>query len=335
MRTYRILSLTALIALLFSLAACGPAQTPAPRTGKLKVVATTSLVGDVVRQVAGDAVDLTVLLPLGVDPHSYQPTPQDAAKIAQADVVFVNGLGLEGFLDKLIENASKQARVVVVSDGIEAMEGHAHEHEGEEHAHEGEGEAVAHEGESHAGEHADHDHGGVDPHVWMDPNNARVWTRNIAATLSELDAANAAAYQANAQRYDQTLQALDAWIEEQVAQIPAEARRLVVDHNSFGYFAHRYGFEVVGAVIPGFSTLSAPSAQEMAQLEDAIRALGVKAVFVSTASNPALSERVARDTGTQVVSLYTHSLTEPGGVADSYEKMMRYNVEAIVKALKP
>lgn len=330
MRTYRILSLIALIALLFSLAACGPAQTlgsaEAPRTGKLKVVATTSVIGDVVRQVAGDAVDLTVLLPLGVDPHGYQPTPQDAAKIAQADVVFVNGLELEGFLDKLIENAGKQARVVVVSDGIEAMEGHEHEGEGHEHEH---------EGEASTDEHADHDHGGLDPHVWMNPNNVRIWTRNIAVTLSELDPTNEATYLANAQRYDETLQALDAWIEEQVAQIPAEARRLVVDHNSFGYFAHRYGFEVVGAVIPGFSTLSAPSAQEMAQLEDAIRALGVKAMFVSTASNPALSERVAKDTGTQVVFLHTHSLTEPGGVADNYEKMMRYNVEAIVKALKP
>lgn len=328
MRTYRILSLIALIALLFSLAACGPAQTPgsaeAPRTGKLKVVATTSVIGDVVRQVAGDAVELTVLLPLGVDPHGYQPTPQDAAKIAQADVVFVNGLGLEGFLDKLIENAGKQARVVVVSDGIEAMEGH--EHEGEDHAHESGAPTV---------EHADHDYDGVDPHVWMNPNNVRIWTRNIAVTLSELDPTNEAVYQANALRYDQTLQALDAWIAEQVAQIPAEARQLVVDHNSFGYFADHYGFEVVGAVIPGFSTLSAPSAQEMAQLEDAIRALGVKAVFVSTASNPALSERVAKDTGTQVVFLYTHSLTEPGGVADNYEKTMRYNVEAIVKALKP
>ncbi|MCS6843135.1 MAG: zinc ABC transporter substrate-binding protein [Caldilineales bacterium] len=327
------LRLIALIAWLVSLAACAPAQSPGGE--KLRVVATTSLIGDVVRQVAGDAVDLTVLLPLAVDPHSYQPTPQDAAKIAKAEVVFVNGLGLEGFLDKLIENAGRQAQVVVVSNGIEAMEGHEHEHEGEEHAHEGEGEAHAEKGEQHGSEAEEHDHGGVDPHVWLDPNNVRVWARNIAAALSELDPANAAAYRANAQRYDQTLQALDAWIQEQVAQVPAEQRKLVVDHDSFRYFARRYGFETVGAVIPGFSTLSAPSAQEMAQLEDAIRALGVKAVFVSAASNTALAERVARDTGTQVVFLYTHSLTEPGGAADSYEKMMRYNVEAIVKALKP
>ena len=338
---YRILVAVVLIALLTSLAACAAAPTPggsAPSTAsdapaaseRLKVVATTTIVGDVVRQVAGDAVDLTVLLPAGADPHGFQPTPQDAALIATADLVFINGLDLEEFLDRLIQNAGGSARVVAVSDGIETMEGH-HEHEGEEHEgeqHEGE----EHEGEEHEGE--EHDKEGADPHVWMDPNNVRVWTRNIAAALSELDPANAAAYQANAERYDQALQALDAWINEQIAQIAPENRQMVVDHDAFGYFARRYGFETVGTVVPGYSTMSAPSAQELARLQDAIRALGVKAVFVGETVNPALAQRVADDTGTRLVFLFTGSLSEPGGNADTYESFTRYNVNAIVEALK-
>jgi len=168
----------------------------------------------------------------------------------------------------------------------------------------------------------------------MDPNNVRVWTRNIAAVLSEMDPANAAAYQANAERYDQTLQTLDAWVQEQIAQIAPENRQMVVDHDAFSYFTQRYGFETVGTVVPGYSTMSAPSAQELAQLEDAIRQLGVKADFVGSTVNPALAEQVAADTGTQLVFLFTGSLSEPGGDADTYENFVRHNVSAIVEALR-
>jgi ABC-type Zn uptake system ZnuABC Zn-binding protein ZnuA len=339
---FRIVSAILLTALLASLAGCAGAGAPAAsestgvNSAKPRVVATTTIVGDVVRQVVGDAADLTVLLPAGADPHGFQPTPQDAALIANADLIFANGLNLEEFLEKLIENAGGSARVVVVSDGVTAIEGHE-EHaegeahvEGEEHAAEGEEHA---EGEAHA-EGEEHAHEGADPHVWMDPNNVRVWTRNIAAALSELDPANAAAYQANAERYDQTLQALDAWVQEQIAQIAPENRQMVVDHDAFGYFAQRYGFETVGTVVPGYSTMSAPSAQELARLEDAIRQLGVQAVFVGSTVNPALAERVAADTGTQLVFLFTGSLSEPGGGAETYEDFVRHNVSAIVDALK-
>jgi manganese/iron transport system substrate-binding protein len=369
---YRILVAVVLTALLTSLAACAGAPTPsgsvasdaenAPAASeRLKVVATTTIVGDVVRQVAGDAVDLTVLLPAGADPHGFQPTPRDAALIANADLIFINGLDLEEFLDRLIQNAGGNARVVAVSDGVMTIEGHhehehegedhdhehegedhGHEHEGEDHDHEHEGEDHGHEHEDedhdheHEGEDHDHEHGheGADPHVWMDPNNVRVWTRNIAAALSDLDPANAAAYQANAERYDQALQALDAWVKEQIARIAPENRQMVVDHDAFGYFARRYGFETVGTVVPGYSTMSAPSAQELARLQDAIRALGVRAVFVGSTVNPALAQRVAADTGTQLVFLFTGSLSEPGGGAETYEDFVRYNVNAIVDALR-
>ncbi len=312
-----------LAALLASLSACASAPTPdkpaSAGADRLQVVATTTIVGDVVRQVAGDAIDLTVLLPAGADPHGFQPTPQDVALIANADLVFINGLGLEEFLDRLIQNAGGDARVAVVSDGIEVLAGQEHQ-PGED--------------EDHADEDEEHAHQGADPHVWMDPNNVRVWTRNIAAALSQMDPAHAALFQANAQRYDQTLQALDAWAQEQIAQIAPENRRMVVDHDAFGFFARRYGFETVGAVMPGFSSMSAPSAQELARLEDAIRGLGVRTVFVGNTVNPALAQRVAADTGAQVVALFTGSLSEPGGAADSYESFIRYNVNAIVGALQ-
>jgi len=327
---YGVLTAVVLTALLASLAACAGAPAPgssavtgagsAPAAGdRLKVVATTTIVGDVVRQVAGDAVDLAVLLPAGADPHGFQPTPQDAALVANADLVFSSGLDLEEFLDRLIQNAGGSARVVAVSGGIETLAGH------KENGDEGEGHAETEEGNAHEG---------VDPHVWMDPTNVRVWTRNIAAALSELDPANAAAYQANAQRYDQTLQALDGWAQGQIDQIAPENRRMVVDHDAFGYFAQRYGLETVGTVVPGYSTMSAPSAQDLARLEDAIRSLGVKAVFVGNTVNPALAQRVAADTGVQLVFLFTGSLSEPGGDAETYEDFVRHNVNAIVEALK-
>ncbi len=327
MPRYRSLVTLVLAVLLASLAACASAPTPsssvplgadnAPAAhDRLKVVATTTLVGDVARQVGGDLIDLAVLLPAGVDPHGFQPRPQDTALVAGADLILINGLGLEEFLDRLIQNAGGSARVVAVSDGIAAVAGrHDDEVEGEVHDDE-------------------HDHTGADPHVWMDPNNVRVWTRNIAAALSEMDPANAPAYAANAARYDQTLQALDSWAQEQVAQIAPPNRRMVVDHDAMGYFARRYGFETVGTVVPGYSTMSAPSARELAQLEDAIGQLGVKAVFVDSTVNPALAQRVAADTGVQLVFLFTGSLSEPGGAAADYESFMRYNVDAIVSALR-
>lgn len=297
--------------------ACAPAstQTPAPTGAALNVVATTSIVADVVRQVGGEHVAVTSLLPLGSDPHAYEPAPQDVARISQADLLFANGAGLEEFLAALIENAGAAERVVEVSTGIELLEfeGHAEEEEHEE-------------------EEEEHEEG--DPHTWVDPNNVKVWVENIRAALAERDPANAAAYQANADRYLAELDALDAWVRQQVDQIPAEKRKIVTDHLVFGYFAERYGFEQVGAIISGYSTMAAPSALEVAAIEDAIRELGVPAVFVGQTVNPSIAQRVAEDTGTRLVLLYHGSLSEPGGPAATYLDFIRYNVTAIVEALK-
>jgi ABC-type Zn uptake system ZnuABC Zn-binding protein ZnuA len=297
--------------------ACGGQADRPSGTAKLRLVATTTIVGDVVGQVAGDLVQLDVLLPVGADPHSFDPTPQDVAKIAEADLIFANGAGLEVFLDDLIESAGAQDRVFSVSEGIDflAFEGED-KHDQEE------------------DEHENHEHTGVDPHTWTDPNNVMVWVRNITAVLVERDPQNGAIYEANAEKYQAELIDLDAWIRGEVAKIPEQARKLVTDHTLFSYFADEYGFDQVGALIPGYSTLSEPTAQDLAAIEDAIQTLGVKAVFVGNTVNPSLAQRVAADTGIQLISVYTGSLSDAGGEAGTYLDYMRYNTMAFVSALK-
>lgn len=316
LKNLRVFSAAALLAavLLVSLAACSPAgraETPAQTSpaARLKVVATTSIVGDVVRQVGGEYIDLDVLLPLGADPHGFEPSPRDIARIAGADLVFANGAGLEEFLQPLIRSAGGDAPVVEVSAGVRLIEGQG------------------------GGEHPAEDAHTYDPHVWMDPNNVMIWVENIKNALSENDPGNAAVYAENAAGYRGQLQQLDAWIRGQAESVPAGRRSLVVDHLAYSYFAERYGFTQAAAIIPGFSTLSEPSAQEIALLEKTIREMQIKAIFVGNSINPALAERIAADTGAQIVRLYSGSLSEPGGEADTYLNYMRYNVNAIITAL--
>lgn len=284
---------------LAALTACSaPASTAT--SGLLAVSATTSILGDVARQIGGSRVEVRVLLPLGADPHAYEPRPQDVAALTDADLVLINGFGLEETLQPLLTNAKK---VITISDGITALPFTEEE-------------------------------GGLDPHIWQDPNNVIVWARNIADAFEQADPSHAEEYAANAEAYIAELTALDAWIVEQVAQVPPENRKLVTEHATFGYFAARYGFEQIGAVVPSVSTGSSPSAQELAALEDAIRAGGVKAVFVGSTVSPDLSRRVAEDTGVRLVFLFTDSLSQAGGGAESYIEFMRYNVNEIVEALR-
>jgi ABC-type Zn uptake system ZnuABC Zn-binding protein ZnuA len=161
-----------------------------------------------------------------------------------------------------------------------------------------------------------------------------VWVHNIEQKLIEIDPVNAGTFQANAEQYKSELKALDTWIREQVALIPEENRKLVTDHALFGYFANQYGIEQTGALIPGYSTLAEPTAKELAEIEDVIHDLDIKAVFVGNTINSTLAERVAKDTGTHLVFVHTGSLSEPGGDAASYLAYMRYNTNAFVNALK-
>ncbi len=307
-----------LLFLLLTLSACqsDPLVQSNPPVPKLKVVATTTIVGDVVAQIGGEAIDLVVLLPVGTDPHSFQPTPQDMARVADAQVIFINGVGLETFLEPLLESSGSKAVQSSVSEGITVLEASG----ADEHS---QAESAANS-EAHSG----------DPHVWMDPNNVLSWVDNIEKVLLELDAKNASVYRQNAARYRQALRDLDQWIVQQTAQIPPESRELVTDHQVFTYFAIRYGFKQIGAVVPGYSTLAEPSAQELAELEDNIRKLGVRAVFVGNTVNPNLAQRVAQDTGVALVPLYTGSLTGADEPAANYLDYIRFNVNAIVTALK-
>ena len=302
---------------------------------KLKVIATNSIVADIVSNVGGDLIDLTFLMPLGSDPHSFQATPQDVANVAEAHVFFANGLGLEEFLNELIGNAGGEVAVVSLSTGVEVRE-MSTEEEHEEHE-EQSTEAIPEE-HGAEGEHKEqgheHNQAGVDPHTWTTPANAIIFVHNIEQALSALDPANAETYQANAEAYEAKLAELDAWVKSQIETIPAENRKLVTDHTVFGYYADRYGLEQVGAVIPALSTAAEPSAQELAELEDVITKQGVKAIFVGNTVNPGMEQRVAEDTGIQLVTLYTESLGPEGSGAENYIDYIRFNTMAIVEALK-
>ena len=293
----------------------------------LDAIATTTIVADVVRAVAGEDIDLVTLLPANTDPHAFQATPNDLVAISNADVIFLSGADLEAdFADIL---ATGSGLIVDLSSRVALRES-----ESLDHGHEAEaGEDV--DGEDHRDEYGDgeHSHGTHDPHVWFDPTNLMVWTSAIEQTLAEMDPGSAAGYASRAAAYRSALAALDLWIWEQVGRIPADRRNLVSDHLVFGYYAARYGLRQVGTILPGFSTLSEPSAREIAELIDTIGDLNVPAIFVGANVSAVLAESIATDTGTEIVAVYTGALSDPTGPAATYIEFMRFNTEAIVGAL--
>ena len=274
-----------------------PTQTPAlPR-----LLAVESFLADIAQNVAGDRLTVEALIPLGVDPHAFQPTPRDAAKVADCSVLIVNGAGIEAFLDPLLVNAGGQRRVITASAGLTPRPD------------------------------AQGEHPQGDPHFWLDPNNVVKYVENIRNGLTQADPEGASVYAANAAAYIEQLKALDLWIAQQAATVQPERRLLVTNHESLGYFADRYGFTVVGAVIPSVSTDASPTAQQMAALIEQIKATGAPAIFLETGANPQLAQQIAAETGVKVVAdLYTHSLSAPDGPAPTYIDMMKYNVSRIV-----
>jgi len=286
---------------------------------KLRVIATTNIVADVVGNIGGDTIELMALIPLGADPHTYQPTPGDYRAMADAHVIFISGLGLEEPMHGTLGQIAEEVSIVSLSEGIEPRQIGVDEKPEPE----SEGKASEYEGDLHPE--------GVDPHVWFDPFNVMIWAENTALALGALDPPNADLYGDNALEFIETLEDLHLWIEREVAQLPDENRELVTDHLTLGYFAQRYGFEMIGAVIPAYSTAAEPSARELASLEDAIIALDIKALFVGITVNPRIAERVTEDTGVVLVPLYSGSLSEPE--AGTYLEFMKFNVDAIVEAL--
>ncbi len=298
----------------------------------LAVVATTSIIGDVVAQVGGDAIDLTTLMGPGQDPHSYEPGAQELTSVASADVIFLNGWGLEEGLADDIETIAEGALIVEISAGIEPLEFGADEHDhDEEHADEDHDEE-----EEHAED--EHDHSGADPHVWLSVTNVNQWTENVEEVLSALDPANADTYHANAEAYLAELAELAAYADEQLALVPDDNRYLVTNHDAFGYFAHDYNFEVIGTVIPGSSTLSEPSASDLAELIEEMEYHEVCTIFTETTVSDSLAQTVSAELDecdeVTVAPLYTGALGPADSGADTYLTMMQTNIDTIVEGLQ-
>ena len=302
-------ALTLLVAGVLLGAGCGSGGSAAAGSGALDVVATVSFLADVAQNVAGDRFTVRTLIPPGTDPHTFEPTPKDLGAAASADLVIVNGGGLEGPLLTTVENAGGAATIVNASAGLPSR--------------------APQPGEPPLGSSE------TDPHFWLDPTLVKTYVANIRDAFVKADLDGAAAYEANAAAYIKKLDKLDAWIGGQVATIPPADRKLVMDHASHGYFADRYGLSIVGTVIPGVGTGETPTAKQLGALTAAIRRSGAKAIFVEAQENPKLAEQIAAETDIVVVDdLLDHSLTEPDGAAPTYIDMMRFDTQRIVEALR-
>jgi zinc/manganese transport system substrate-binding protein len=309
--SYRLSTIPVLAVLLgLLLSACGTAPAAPPSAGsesstaaKVSVVATHSILGDMTQQVGGELITLRVLVGPGGDAHTFEPTPEDAQALADAKIIFENGLEFEGWIDDLYTASGSSATRAVVSEGITPLELAAGER---------------------------------DPHIWHDVTNAITMVEHIAAGLAKADPTNASTYTANAQRYIAQLKDLDIFIQQEVATLPAERRKLVTSHDTFSYFAKRYGFEVIGSGLGSVSTESAdPSPAVLADLVSDIRAAAVPTIFAENVSNPEIMQAIAREAGvTLAPTLYTDALGEPGSTGASYVEMMRFNVTTIVNALR-
>lgn len=341
---HRLASALLAVALAAGLAAWAAAVPDASRAQaaetRWQAVTSTTILQDLVRQVAGDRWTVISLLPAGADPHAYQVTAGDARLLSSAKLVVMVGAGLEPpALDRLIRSVAKGAELLEVGDHVavprEALE--AQVGEAPAHAHEAES-SHGHDEEHHEAESHDHDHahvheGELDPHFWWSvPRTIRA-VEVIAETLARLDPAGAEGYRARASAYTGRLRALDAWIRQRVATIPPERRLLVTNHDALAYLAAEYGFRVVGTVLPGTSTLTEASASETAQLARRLRQLGVRAIFAETTASPVLASQLSREAGVRLVTLYTDSLGPSGSGAETYEGYMRVNIDRIVEAL--
>ena len=297
------------------------------------VVATHSILGDLVANVIGDTVALEVIVGANQDPHVYEPAPADSIKLRNAALVFENGLQLKSWFDGLYERSGSSARRIVVSHGIHHLlssDGHGHDDYG--HGHDNEHDDDGHDDDHHDD---DHDHGEYDPHVWQSVHNAEDMVEGIRDALIETFPEHAATYRANAAAYIEQLEELDDYIKQQAARIPESRRKLVTSHGAFDYFADRYGFTVAGTALDSVTTESRdPSAGEIAALVDEIRALEVPAIFAESIVNRSVIDTIAREAGVRVLyPLYSDALGDADSPAATYLGMMRHNIGLIVDGL--
>lgn len=297
----------------------------------LDVVATFSILGDMVEQIGGDQVVVTTLVGPNGDAHMFQPSPEDARAVSSADVLVVNGLEFEGWLDRLTDASDFSGVLIVAANGIDAIayddHGHDDEHE-HEHGHDDHGHDDEHDHHDHEG----HQHGAYDPHAWQSVGNALVYTDNISSGLSEADPNHAEFFASNAAAYRGELESLDADIRALVQEIPSDSRLIVTSHDAFQYFGRDYGLEFRSP--QGISTESEASARDVADLIEGIRADAVSAVFFESTADTRLLERIAEETNASIGgTLFPGALSEPDGPAPSYLAMMRHNAETISAAL--
>jgi zinc/manganese transport system substrate-binding protein len=286
--------------------------TPSWSQGKVDVVASFSILGDFVRNVGGERVAVTTLVGPNGDAHVYTPTPADAKTITSAKLVFVNGLGFEGWLPRLVKSAGGKATIVTATQGIKPRE-----------AEEG--------GHDHGDK---HDHGHDDPHAWQSVANAKIYVANIRDALAMADSAGADVYKANAENYLNELTKLEADVKAAVVGIPEAKRKVISTHDAFGYFAAAYGIQFVAP--QGVSTESEASARDVARIITQIRQAKIPAVFLENVSDPRLIRRIAAETSAKIGgTLYSDSLTAENGDAPTYIAMVRHNIKTLAGALTP
>ena len=271
---------------------------PAAADDKIKVVASFSILGDMVRQVTGNLAEVTTIVGPDADAHVYTPNAADAKSVANADVIFVNGLGFETWSQTLIETSSSKAKVFVATDGITPLK-------------------------------VD---GQIDPHAWNSLVNGMQYVANIAVSMAEINPINAVAYKANARAYNRRLKDLNNRAIDQLERLTTGQRIVVTSHDAFGYLATAYGLTFLAPV--GIDTDGEPSAQDLSKLIDHLKAVGAGALFTENITSPSLIEQIARETGIKIGGrLYSDALSTRGGPATTYEKLIEHNLRVLIKAL--
>jgi zinc/manganese transport system substrate-binding protein len=274
---------------------------------KLKVIASFSILGDLVKNVGGERVEVGTLVGPNGNAHVYAPSPADAKRVADAKLVFVNGLGFEGWLERLVKASGTKAPVIVATKGIKPRE------------------RVGERGH-------DHDHGRADPHAWQSVANAKIYVANIRDALIAADPAGKAVYEANAATYLAKLDTLEREVREVIAKIPADRRKVITSHDAFGYFEAAYG---IGFIAPqGVSTEAEASARDVAAIISQIKKQKIAAVFLENVTDPRLVEQIARETGAKIGgTLYSDALTDDKGDATTYVDLIRHNLKQLAAAL--
>jgi len=273
---------------------------PSHAADRLNVVASFSILADFARQVGGDKVEVTALVGPDSDVHVYTPTPHDARDVGAARLLIINGLGLEGWMPRLLQASGSKAQIVTASQGIAPRQRGAD----------------------------------VDPHAWQSVENAKIYVRNIREAMTAVDPADAAVFKANAERYQAELDALDGEARAAIAKIPSARRKVISTHDAFGYFADAYGVEFIAPL--GVSTETEPSARDVAEIIEQVRRTRIPAVFLENFNDDRLVGRIAAETGAKVGgTLYSDALSDENGQAPTYIDMVRHNIKALTSALAP